>query len=413
MVTTGTADLSDLALFTDGDPHQVWSWLRTHDPVYWNETATGGFWALTRYDDVSAAYADSATFSSRNGTVMGGSYRRDYDTATGSMLICSDPPQHRLLRQQVLKAFAPAMLERAGHVVRRYVRAALNRFEAAGGGDFAVEVAPELPAGFLAAMFGLDRDEAFRLLGLTRTMIGFQDEQYQDGGDPSMTLVRSQVEIFDLLAELVERRRADPGDDLISLLLAARVNGRPMPAKEVLYNGLNVAVGGNETTPFTATAAVLALIEHPVQAQRLVTEPDLLSTAVSEIFRWTSTNAYVQRTATRDVELGGELIRSGQPVTLWNASANRDTSQFPAADRLDLGRTPNRHIAFGVGAHRCIGMAAAQLEIGVLMEELAVRGLRFATAGPVRRLRSNFMLGITSLPVSVTSGPSRRAAGAP
>ncbi|MFF5535974.1 cytochrome P450 [Streptomyces cinerochromogenes] len=397
-------DLNDLDLFVSGDPHAAWSWLRENAPVYWNPTPEGGFWALTKYEDVAAAYIDASAFSSRFGTVLGGSYRSAADTASGQMLICSDPPDHRLLRQQVHKAFAPWMIEKATRRVVEFLDAALDKFVAAGGGDFATEVALELPAGFLSAMFDLGRDDAFRLLRLTRSMIGHKDPEYAGSARSGMTLVASQVEIFDMISELMERRRREPGGDLVSILCSAEINGRPMSDSQILYNSLNVAVGGNETTPYTATAAVLALADHPDQAERLIADPGLLSTAVEEVFRWTSTNAYVQRTATRDVELRGALIRAGDSVTLWNASANRDEEQFPAPDVFDIARTPNQHLAFGVAAHRCIGMGGARQEITLLMRALAERRLRFRVAGPVERLRSNFMLGIKHLPVTVTAG---------
>ncbi len=400
-MSTTVIDLDDLDLFVTGDPHAAWSWLRANAPVYWNATATGGYWALTRYDDVTAVYRDPATYSSKNGTVLGGSYRSATDTASGQMLICSDPPEHRLLRQHVHKAFGAPMMERAGGFVRQYVGAALDTMVADGGGDFAVDIAPLLPAGLLAAMFGIGRDEAMHLLRLTRTMIGYRDGEYSGDTATSMTLVAAQVEIFEVLAELLDQRRREPGDDLVSILVAARTNGRELTESQILYNALNVAVGGNETTPFTALAIVETLIRHPAEAARLNAEPGLLATAVDELFRWTSTNAYVCRTATRDVMIHGVPIQAGDTLTLWNASANRDGDQFPDPDRLDLGRTPNHHVAFGVANHRCIGMPAARMEISLLMTELVDRGLRFEPAGPVERLASNFMLGIKHLPVAV------------
>ncbi|GAA0712689.1 cytochrome P450 [Dactylosporangium roseum] len=400
---TRTIDLGDTELFVSGDPHATWARLRRERPVYWNGTGDGdGFWALTRYRDLARVYRDPATFSSEQGTVMGGSYRSGADSASGQMLICSDPPEHRLLRQQLHQGFTQEMVRRVSHRVAENVREAVDRFVAAGGGDFATEVAPMLPAGLLRAVFDLDHDQIRHLLGLTRAMIGHRDPELQTGRDESMTLVGTQVEILDLFAELIEQRRRRPGDDLVSLLLRSEINGRPMTESQILYNCLNVAVGGDETTPYTATAGVLALIEHPEQAERFRRDADLLPTAVEEIFRWTSTNAYVRRTATRDVEIGGTLISRGQSVTLWNASANRDEEQFPDADRFDLARSPNQHLAFGIGAHKCIGMNPARAEITILFEQLRSRGLRFALAGPVERLRSNFMLGIKHLPVTVT-----------
>lgn len=394
-------DLDDLDLFVSGDPHTAWLWLRQNEPVYWNATATGGYWALTRYEDVTAVYPDTLTFSSKNGTVLGGSYRSETDTASGQMLICSDPPEHRLLRQHVHKAFGTTMMNQARGYVRQYLREALDRMAADGGGDFAVEIAPLLPAGLLAAMFGIGRDDALHLLRLTRTMIGFRDDEYAGDMADSMTLVAAQVEIFDLLAELLDRRRQAPGGDLVSMLIAARTNGRELSESQILYNALNVAVGGNETTPFTASAIVEALIQHPEEADRLYRQSVSLDTAVDEMFRWTSTNAYVCRTTTRDVTIRGVPIPAGETLTLWNASANRDAAQFPHADRLDLGRTPNHHVAFGLANHRCIGMPAARMEITLLMAELAGRGLRFALSGQIDRLRSNFMLGVKHLPVAV------------
>jgi len=319
------------------------------------------------------------------------------------MLICSDPPAHRLLRQHVHKAFGPRMMDKASRHVRAYLNEALDRLTAAGGGDFAVDIAPRLPAGLLAAMFDIGLDDALHLLRLTRMMIGFRDEEYLGDGGASMTLVAAQVEIFDFLTELLDQRRRDPGEDLVSILLAERTNGRELSESQILYNALNVAVGGNETTPFTASAIVETLIRHPDEEGRLHADPTLLNTAVEELFRWTSTNAYVCRTTTRDVTVRGVAIPAGATLTLWNASANRDEEQFPHADLLDFGRTPNHHVAFGVANHRCIGMGAARMEITMLVEELLRRGLRFTLSGDIERMRSNFMLGIKHLPVEVVA----------
>ena len=176
-----------------------------------------------------------------------------------------------------------------------------------------------------------------------------------------------------------------------------------MTESEILYNCLNVAVGGDETTPFTAASAVEAFIQFPDQLDRLLAEPGLINTALDEVFRWTSTNSYVQRTARTDLEIGGQHIAAGQSVTLWNVSANFDEAVFFRPNVFDIGRQPNRHLAFGSGPHRCIGMNAAWLEIKILLEALAERQIRFALDGPVRRLRSNFMLGPVSLPVRVES----------
>ncbi|NKE57575.1 cytochrome P450 [Lentzea sp. PSKA42] len=402
MTTARTIDLTDTDLFVHGDPHEVWAYLRHNEPVHWNPSADGGFWSLTRYADIHDVYLDPSTFSSEQGTVMGGSFGSAQDSATGQMLICADPPEHRLLRQQVKQGFAARMLEVIGESVRRYATRALDGIVAAGGGDFAVDVAPELPAGVLAAMFGLSTEDAHHLLALTRNMIGSEDGEYRDDlRDGELALVSAQVEIFDFLGDLADERRGGSGDDLVSMLLNSCVNGRPMSDAEILYNCLNVVVGGNETTPYTACAGVAAFAEFPDQADRFYADPTVLPTALDEILRWTSTNAYVQRTATRDTAIRGVAITKGDKLTLWNASANRDEDVFASADRFDVTRTPNHHIAFGVGNHRCIGQTVARQEITILFELLRDRGIRFELDGPIERLRSNFMLGTKHMPVRV------------
>lgn len=399
--TTGlpAVDLNDVELFVSGDPHEAWARLRAEDPVHWNES--GGFWALTRYDDIAAAYLDPTTFSSAAGTVMGGSFRSKGDSASGQMLICSDPPEHRLLRQQMRQGFTADMVDRVRRCVTENVDEALARFVANGGGDFAVDVAPVLPAGLLRALFDLDPERIEELLGLTRRMIGHRDDSLTGSADPEMVLVATQVEILDIFAQLIEERRRAPRDDFVSLLLASELNGRPLPESQILYNCLNVAVGGDETTPYTAAAAVLALIEHPDSAEVFAQSAEIVPSAVEEVFRWTSTNAYVQRTCTRDTVIRGVEIAAGDHVTLWNASANRDEDHFDEPERFDLARSPNQHLTFGVGPHKCIGMNPARAEITILVERLQASGARFELDGPVERLRSNFMLGITHLPVSV------------
>lgn len=401
-MTACDIDLADADLFAAGDPFAALAWLRERAPVYWNEVGDGeGFWVLTAYQDIRAAYLDSRGFSSAKGTVLGGSYRTREDTASQKMLICADPPAHRLIRHEVHQGFTATMVEGIAGTVRAGVAAALDRLLAAGGGDFAVEVAPALPAGVLATMFGLDGAEVDHVLGLTRAMVGFRDPEYRRSDTESTALACAQAETFAFFADLVARRRHRPGDDLVDMLLRAEINGQSMSDAHILYNCLNVAFGGNETTPYTACGAVLALIEHPDQLTRLRAHPELLPLAVEEVLRWTSTNAYVGRVATREVQIGDQLVRSGDMVTLWNASANRDGRAFAEPGRFDVGRRPNHHLAFGAGHHRCIGATLARSVLSVFLEELLAREVRWAVAGEVRRLRSNFMLGIKHLPVAV------------
>lgn len=410
-MTSVAIDLTDVDAFVRGEHHAMFEWLRQHDPVYWHPLPDGGgFWALTRYEDVQATYLDSARFKSSGGAMLGGSYRNESDTAGGRMLVSTDPPRHRLLRQLIHRAFSPEAIEAMAARVRTLVDAAVDQAVRDGGCDFAVSIAPELPAGVLMEMFDIGHTDARALVDLTRRMIGFRDPAFVDlVGEPRVRLAAIQSEIFELLLDLVELRRKRPGTDLVSMLLAARLNDRNLPEEDVLHNCMNVAVGGDETTSHAASSGIIAFIDHPGEYRRLVESPNLLETAINEILRWSSTNAYVLRIAAEDHEIGGRTIRRGDSVTLWNVSANRDAEQFDRPDVFDVSRTPNRHLSYGSGIHRCIGAGLAHVELTILLERLVRDDLRFELAGDVRMVRSNFILGVSSLPVSVR--PQRATAG--
>lgn len=397
-------DLTDVDVFVEDRHHEVLTWLRAHKPVYRNPLPDGtGFWALTRYDDVVAAYSDPTTFSSLGGAMLGGSFRNDADTASGKMLVASDPPRHRMLRKIMHQAFTPAVVARVGEEVSRLVDEAVARMLADGGCDFATDIAPRLPAGALMAMLGLSYDEACHLIGLTRQMIGYRDPTLVDTtGDDRLRLAETQAEIFEFFVDLLHTR-GPGGNDLLGVLTSAELNGRRLTEDEILYNCMNIAVGGDETSSYTACAGMLALTEHPEQFRLLVNHPSQLDSAVNEMLRWASTNAYVQRIATRDVELAGELITAGDVVTLWNVSANRDERHFPNSHRFDVTRTPNRHLSYGVGIHRCIGAAVAHVELSTLFSRVCTTRRSFVLAGEVGRLRSNFILGTTRLPLMVAT----------
>jgi cytochrome P450 len=396
-------DLGTTDLFAEGDCFAAFAWLREHAPVYWNATADGGgFWALTKYRDIEEVYLHPEVYSSAYGTMLGGSYRNEVDTASGHMLIVTDPPRHRHLRAQVHRAgFSTPPLGRVQEAVSRTLDAALERMLADGGCDWAVDIALSLPAGVLAGMSGLTPEQGRTLMRLTRALIGFRDPEYQNGLSSGDTLLEAQASVFEFWSEIIEDRRRNPRDDLVSNLLRAEINGVPMTEAEILYNCLNVAVGGNETTAHTASYGLLTLFENPGEERRLREHPELLNTAVEEVFRYTATNTYVKRTPVKAVVIRGQVIEAGSTITIWNTSANRDADVFPDADRFDVGRMPNPHLTFGVGRHHCIGASISRMEITMLLQRLVERNIRLRLAGPVERLHSNFALGIRHLPVEV------------
>lgn len=404
-------DLTDVNVFATGKHYDLLARLRQDDPVFLNRSADGtDFWALTRYDDVLWAYRNHEIFSSACGAIVGGSYRNQNDTASNKMLVASDLPRHKLLKQVIHPAFSDHMAQRVSTQVGDLISRAFSRLLSEGGADFATDIAVELPAGALMVLMGLSHAEAHELIHMTRRMVGYRDDSYVDlGTDERIRLVWLQANIYEFFEKLLARRRKSPGDDFVSLLLRARINDRPLTEEEIFFNCLNFAVGGNETSSYTASTGVLALIENPAQYERLCSEPDLMESAVNEILRWSSTNAYVQRVATKDVERHGICIREGDSVTLWNAAANRDERQFSSPDVFDVRRAPNRHLTYGNGRHRCIGVPVAQTELSRLFEHLVRAGVKLAVDGDVRRLRSNFILGITNLPVSVEGVGRRRS----
>ncbi|GAA2048388.1 cytochrome P450 [Catenulispora yoronensis] len=398
-------DLTDVELFASNNHHAAFRRLRAESPVYRNPSADGtSFWALTRYDDITAAYIDHDAFSSLHGAILGGSFRTGGgDTASNEMLVASDPPRHRILRRVMHPPFGPGMVERIQHSVRTLVSRAVDDLRADGGCDFALDFAPLLPIGALMAMFSIGVEEARHVVGLTRRMVGYRDAALTDvSGDERLRLAHAQSEIFEYFADLLDERGDATGDDdVVGMLRRAEINGEPLTDAQLLYACMNIAVGGNETSSYTICSGFLALLENPQEWARLRAEPTLLSGALDEIMRWGSTNAYVQRVTTRDVVVRGVPIAAGEIVTLWNVSANRDPDQFPDPDRFDITRSPNRHLSFGAGVHRCIGAPAGNVELTEAFHALLGSGLEFRTAGDPVRLRSNFILGFTSLPIEI------------
>lgn len=404
MLVVEDSPLYSADFFAVGDPWSYLAALRENDPVSVHRRADGyEFYALTRFDDVYAAYVDHTRLSSAYGTMIDGSYRPQKDSASGRMLIVADQPAHTAIKRPIkASGFNRAMLARIGHTVRRNIRDALGGLSVGDRLDFSTVVAPELPKGVLEVLFGIGPQDATALLEATRMMIGYRDEAYT-GSSPLDSLVDAQLDVLDFIDDLIEQRiRSGSDDDMIGFL-AQCVAGGEMTRDVALLNGLNVAVGGNETTPHTASLTVDTIHREPAQWRRLTDGEVSCETATQEFLRWTSTNSYVQRLTVADFPVGGSVIPSGSFVTLWNMSANRDSAVFDRPDAFVIDRPDNRQIAFGAGVHRCIGAPVATLEIQMFIEELAAWDKAFTVVETPQRLRSNFMLGLTGLQVEVVA----------
>jgi len=385
-------DLSDPNLYAFGNPHDVFRWLRVHAPVLWNPQSDGpGFWALSKYEDAVRVYIDPVTFSSTRGTQLGGSHARG-EPGGGKMLALTDPPRHTEVRKLLSGGFSPRRVEQLEQTVRTVATELLERAVEAGRCEFVAEVAAGLPLSVICALMGVPSEDWDTMSRLASTAFGPTDPLRQS---------EAHQEILLYYMELVAERRRAPREDVVSVLVQGRVDGAPLSEEEILLNCDNIMLGGTEAVRHTLAAGLLAMIEHPEQWARLKTERGLVATAIEEILRWTTVPLHLLRTATRDVEIRGQLIRLGDAVAVWNLSANRDPEAFASADAFDIGRSPNRHLTLGIGPHFCLGASLARLELGVLFSELLKRVAHAELAGPVERLRSIVIHGIERLPVAL------------
>jgi cholest-4-en-3-one 26-monooxygenase len=254
-------------------------------------------------------------------------------------------------------------------------------------------------------MMGVPREDAPYMFQLTNRTLGAGDPEYQTAeGDIAATVQQAQREMFFYFMKLVAQREQQRGDDLVSVLIGSDIDGEKLTQEEILFFCFLLILAGNETTRNATSRGMLALFEHPQQHRRLLADRELLPTAVEEILRWTSPVTHMARHATRDAELRGQQIRAGDQLILWYPSANRDEDAFDNPDVFDVGRTPNDHIAFGIGEHFCLGAGLARLELRVMFEELLRRTPDMQLAGEVERLRSTFIGGIKHMAVTFTAG---------
>lgn len=398
---TAEIDLYDPDVYVRGVPHDALRHLRREHPLFWHarEAAGGpGYWAVTRYDDIVRIGKDAETFSSARGGTNIQDYPPEDLSVIQLLMLNMDPPQHLKFRKLVRDGFAPRMIARMEPRIREICRDIVDRIARQGECDFVRTLSAELPLQVIAEMLGVPQEDHHKVFDWSNRLIGFDDPEFQTSLEDGKV---AAAEMWMYANELAQARK-DRGEDLVSVLLAAEVDGERLTEMEFDSFFLLLAVAGNETTRNLLSGGMLALIEHPDQRARLLADPSLLPTAVEEMLRWVTPVMYFRRTVTRDVELRGQLIREGQKVALYYNSANRDEAVFPDPDRFDVGRTPNDHLAFGVGQHFCLGANLARLEIRLFFEELLRRLPDLELAGPVRRLRSNFINGIKEMPVKFT-----------
>jgi cytochrome P450 len=403
-------DLLDYDRYVAAVPFETFDLLRREAPVYWHDARAPqrGFWAVTRHADVVRVHHDVRTFSSEVGAVSIEDLDPD-QIETRKSLIDMDPPRHTQLRAHLNRNFTPRSVADLDSLVRPLARRIVDAALAKGDIDLAEDVSKVLPIMVLCRLMGLPDEDGERILRWGDALFGNTDPEYshavidrEDTEAYRLLPFRSPAgaEMFEYASRVAEERRRGPGPDLVSALLAARVDGDLLSERHFLNNFQLLAVAGNETTRHAISHGVLALIENPDQMARVRDDPSAISTAVEEILRWATPIYQFRRTATRDVELRGTTIRRGDKVVTWYISANRDERAFADPYRFDVLRRPNDHTTFGLGGpHYCLGAHLARLEIRVLLEELLPRVGVIELTGPTSRLRSNFINGIKHMPV--------------
>jgi cytochrome P450 len=371
--------------------------MRETNPIAWHDDLR--YWSVTTYLDVAGILRDPLTFSSEGGMMLG-THRRRGDPAAGRMLVVTDPPGHTRLRGFVQTAFSARTIARLEEHIRATCRALVAEIRGVGRVDFVSAVAARLPALVIAEMLGVPRGDSALLSRLTSAAFGAEDPEYGSFRRQGLSGAEAYVRLFTYFEEAIREKRKKPSDDLISLLLR-RVDGESLSDEEILLNCLNLTLGGNETTRHAAAGGMVFLLKDGWQLTRLRADPALIESAVEEILRFTSPATHVLRTARRECVLRGRQIAPGDAVVLWLASANRDGDAFATPADFDVGRQPNRHLTFGAGPHFCLGAALARLELRVLLDEIMRECREIRLEGEPERLRSSFLTGYKSVPLSL------------
>lgn len=400
-----TIDLYDPTRYETGAQHQAWHRLRRDAPVWPQETPDGiRFWSVTRYREVAAVLMDDKSFSSAHGTILavaGG------DSAGGRTINLMDQPRHADVRLPTMRLMSTHAARQRAPQVREHVRRLVGeRFDAGGVIDIAALML-HLPMAAVGETIGLPPDIWTALPRWAMAGVAPEDPHFAEGSAAD-TLKKAHHRLIAVFSELIKQRRARPTDDVISVLLELDFGGRPMDQREILLNCYSFVMGSVTTTAQVASHLVQALAERPAAWAALRASPDLVPAAVEESLRWASPTNHLLRRVSKPVEVAGTRLEPGELVAAWVASANRDETVFGRPYEFDPARSANPHLAFGVGAHRCIGGPPAQVVLGLLLEELLARVESLEVAGPVTHLRSNFINGITALPVAVAPVRTRR-----
>lgn len=380
--------------------------LRKEAPIHRYEDPTGEFnpfYAITRHADVLEIELHNSQFINEPRPVLGPASGDRRNAENGHMLrtlIHVDDPEHRDLRGVTSDWFLPKSLQkldaRLADLAKRYVdkMASMN-----GTCDFAQDIAMQLPLNVILDILGLPESDYPRMLKLTQELFGASDEELSRGSDPE-ALIEVINDFFAYFTKITEDRRANPTDDLASVVANGRINGEELTMMQTISYYVIAATAGHDTTASAIAGGLQALIENPDQLELLRNDPSLVATAADEIIRWVTPVKHFMRTATEDYTIGGVTIKKGESVLLSYPSANRDETVFENPNTFDITRSPNKHLAFGFGVHYCLGAMLARMEIKAILTELIPRLKSVQLAGEPSLMKTTFVGGLKHLPIT-------------
>ncbi|HYL51271.1 MAG TPA: cytochrome P450 [Acidimicrobiia bacterium] len=399
-------DLTDLDLFANGFPHDVFTELRRAAPVMWHEPTAHtpdaeGFWSVHTHAECMAVVHDPDSYSSETGGTRpyGGTTLNDLPVA-GQMLNMMDDPRHQRVRLLVSKGLTPRTVACLEEDLRRRAATLVETALAKGECDFVSEVAGELPMQAICILLGIPERDRHQLFEWIEHSFDFKGNR--EAFEATEDVARAATSMFTYGAALIAAKRAHPADDMLSVVCHARLDGEDPPEltdAELQFFFSLLWAAGADTTRNAIAGAIVAMIQCPEQLALIRDDRSVLPTAIEEIVRWTHPASYNRRTATRSVVLGGRTVEAGDKVVFWEASANRDELVFADPFRFDLRRDPNPHLGFGHGIHHCLGASLARLEIRVVLDELFDRVRDVELTGDVEWTRSNKHTGIRRLPL--------------
>lgn len=405
--TTMTAfDLEKAATFADGHPFAAYDALRSYDPVRRNDGRDGRrpYWTLARHADVEAVSRDNLRFTSSQGfrvfeeggiALLSPKIRE----AVTSTMMTMDPPRHGEIRRPLQPSFLPSALRRLEASVNGFVSELVSNLPDGGEIEFVSEVAAIVPIRTLCLMLGIPDRDIGKVFDWTNRLVGTSDPDYASSRESSLAAFE---EVFDYGLALFEARKADPREDLLTIVANMTSDGAPL--RDAVKRGLFTLLlaAGNETTRNSLSGAIVALSRFTEQRRKLIEQPALIPGAVPELLRYVTPVIQMMRTALVDVEIGGVAIPAGDRVAMLYGAANSDPAMFADPRRLDIERTnASRHLSFGIGIHHCLGARVATMQLEALLTALLARFPDIEIAGEPDYLQSNFVCGIKRLPVAL------------